>query len=63
MQLSADHRYSGNIGTDLYHFLLGLCEVRLQGIEARFQVLTMGMGHDDKGTKMGWVGSKNLLKK
>jgi hypothetical protein len=39
MQLSADHRYSGNIGTDLYHFLLGLSEIIFQGIEACFQVL------------------------
>jgi hypothetical protein len=34
----------------------------LQGIEASFKVLDTGMGHDDKGTKMGWVGSKFLLK-
>jgi hypothetical protein len=52
----------GNIGTELSHFLLGFCEIKLQGIEARFQVLAMGMGHDDKGTEKGWVGSKNLLK-
>jgi hypothetical protein len=52
----------GNIGTELSHFLLGLCEIRLQGIEASFQVLTMGMGHDDEGTKKGRVGSNILLK-
>ena len=52
----------GNIGIDLSHFLLGLCEIRLQGIEVSFQVLSMGMGHEDEGTKTGWVGSKNLLK-
>jgi hypothetical protein len=46
----------GNIGTQLSYFLLGLCEIRLQGIEARFQVLATGMGHDEKGTKKGWVG-------
>jgi hypothetical protein len=34
----------------------------LQGIEAIFQVLATGMGHDDEGTEMGWVASKNLLK-
>ena len=34
----------GNIGTELSHFLLGLCEIRLQGIEESFQVLVMGMG-------------------
>jgi hypothetical protein len=51
-----------NIGTELFHFLLGLCEIRLQGIEASFQVLATGMGHDDEGTEMGRVGSKILLK-
>ena len=40
-----------NIGTELSHFLLGLCEIRLQGIEASFQVLATGMGHDDEGTR------------
>ena len=51
-----------NIGTDMSHFLLGLCEIRLQGIEASFQVLAMGMGHDDEGIEKGWVGSIKLLK-
>jgi hypothetical protein len=51
-----------NIGTKLSHFLLGLCEIRVQGIEASFQVLATGMGHDDEGTEKGWVGSKILLK-
>ena len=37
---------SGNIGTELSHFLLGLCEVS-------FQVLATGMGHDDEGTEKG----------
>jgi hypothetical protein len=46
-----------NIGTDLFHFLLGLCEIILQGIEVSFQVLATCMGHDDKGTEKGWVGS------
>jgi hypothetical protein len=41
---------------------LGLGEIRLQDIEVSFQVLATGMGHDDEGTKMGWVGSKILLK-
>jgi hypothetical protein len=45
-----------NIGTELSHFLLGLYEIRLQGIDASFQVLDMGMGHDDEGTEKGWVG-------
>jgi hypothetical protein len=52
----------GNISTELSHLLLGLCEIRLQGIEVSFQVLAMGVGHDDEGTKNGWVGSKMLLK-
>jgi hypothetical protein len=48
----------GNIGTELSKFLLGLCEIRLQGIEASFQVLATGMGHDDEGTKKGGWGQK-----
>ena len=51
-----------NIGTELFHFLLGLDEIRLQGIEASFPVLATGMGHDDEGTEMGRVGSKIFLK-
>jgi hypothetical protein len=51
-----------NIGTELSHFLLGLGEIRLQVIEATFQVSAMGMGHEDKGPKMGWVGSNIFLK-
>ena len=45
-----------NIGTKLFHFLLGLCEIRFQGIEVSFQVLSMGMGYDDEGTEMGLAG-------
>jgi len=52
----------GNIVSELSHFLSGLCEIILQGIEASFQVLATGMGHDDEGTEEGWVGLKNLLK-
>ena len=40
----------GNIGTELSHFLLGFCEIRVQGSEASFQVLVTGLGHDDDGT-------------
>jgi hypothetical protein len=36
-----------NIGTEFSHFLLGFYEIRVQGIEASFQFLAMGMGHDD----------------
>jgi hypothetical protein len=39
----------GNIGTDLPHFLLGLCERKGQGIEVGFQVLATGLGHDEGG--------------
>jgi hypothetical protein len=46
----------GNIGTVMYHFLLGLCEIRLQGIEVSFQVLSTGMGHDDDEPKRGGWG-------
>jgi hypothetical protein len=37
------------IGTELPHFLLGLCEIEGQGSEASFQVLAMGVGHDEEG--------------
>jgi hypothetical protein len=53
----------GNIGTKLFHLLLGLNEIRLQGIEASFQVLATGMDHDDEGTEMGQVGSKLIAEK
>jgi hypothetical protein len=45
-----------NIGTEMSHFLLGFCEIRVQGSEASFQVLATGMGHDDEGTRKGAVG-------
>ena len=48
--------YGGNIGTELLHFLLGLNETRLQGVEASFQVLAMSMGHEDGETKKGRAG-------
>jgi hypothetical protein len=46
----------------LFHFLLGLDETRLQGVEASFQVLATGMGHEDGGTEKGWAGSNFLPK-
>jgi hypothetical protein len=52
----------GNIGTDLSHFLLGLCEIRLHCIEVGFQVLAIVMGHDDEGTEEGQVGSNFFMK-
>ena len=48
---------SGNIGTELSHFLLGFYEIRVQGIEASFQVLATGMGHDDEGKRKGVSGT------
>jgi hypothetical protein len=41
----------GNIDTNLSHFLLCLCEIRVQGIEASFQVLATGVGHDEEGKR------------
>jgi hypothetical protein len=41
---------SGNIGTELSYFVLGFCEIRVQGIEASFQVLATGVDHDEEGT-------------
>jgi hypothetical protein len=37
--------YGGNIGIELSHFLLGFCEIRVQGIKESFHVLAMGVGH------------------
>jgi hypothetical protein len=51
----------GNIGTELSHFLLGFCEIRVQGSEASFQVLAMGMGHDDEGTRKGVGGTTQKM--
>jgi hypothetical protein len=44
----------GKIDTKLPHFLLGLCEIRGQRIEASFQVFAMGVGHDEN--EKGKVG-------
>ena len=46
----------------LFHFFLGLFGTRLQGVEASFQVLATGMGHEDGGTEKGQVGSKIFSK-
>jgi hypothetical protein len=46
-----------DIGTKLFHFLLGLDETRLQGVEASFQVLAMSMSHEHGGTEKGQAGS------
>ena len=45
-----------NIGTELFHFLLGLNETIFQGVEVRFQVLATSMGHEDGGTEKGRAG-------
>jgi hypothetical protein len=47
----------GNIGTELPHFLLGLYEIRGQGIEAGFKVLAMGVDHDEGGNPKGVGGT------
>jgi hypothetical protein len=47
----------GNIGTVFPHFLLGLCESRGQGIEVGFQVLAIGVGHDEGGKWKGTGGT------
>jgi hypothetical protein len=41
--------YGGNIGTELSHFLMGLYEIRVQGIEASFQFLATSVGHYEEG--------------
>jgi len=51
----------GNIGTDLSHFFLGFREIRVQGIEASFQVLATGVGHDEEGTRKGVVGTTHKM--
>jgi hypothetical protein len=51
----------GNIGTELSHFLSGFCEIRVQGSEARFQVLATGKGHDDEGTQKGASGTTQKM--
>jgi hypothetical protein len=40
----------GNIGTEFSHFLLCFCEIRVHCSEENFQILAMGMDHDDEGT-------------
>jgi hypothetical protein len=52
-----------NIGTKLSNFLLGFCEIRVQGSQVSFQVLATGMGHDNEGTqKRGrWDHTENGL--
>jgi hypothetical protein len=50
-----------NIGIELSHFLLGLCEIRVQGIEPSFQVLATSMGHDDEGTRKGVGGTTQKM--
>jgi hypothetical protein len=47
----------GNIGTELSHFLWVSVKVRGQGIEAGFQVLATGVGHDEGGKWKGMGGT------
>jgi hypothetical protein len=51
----------GNIGIELSHLLLGFCEIGVQGIEASFQVLATGMGHDEEGTRKGVGGTTHKM--
>jgi hypothetical protein len=51
----------GNINTELSHFLLGFSEIRVQGIESRFQVLAMSVGHDEEGKRQGAGGTTQKL--
>ena len=51
----------GNIGTELSHFLLCFCEIRVQGSEERFQVLARVMGHDDNATRKGVGGTTQKM--
>ena len=53
--------YGGNIDTELPHFLLSLCESRGQGIEASFQVLATGVGHDEEGKRKGTGGTTQKM--
>ena len=52
----------GNSSSELFHFFLGLKETILQGVEASFQILDTGMGHEDGWTEKGRAGSKILSK-
>jgi hypothetical protein len=52
---------SGNISTELSHFLLGFYEIRVQGIEVSFQVLATGVGHDEEGTRKGVGGTTQKM--
>jgi hypothetical protein len=45
-----------NIGTELSHFLLGFCEIRVQGIEVSFQVLAMVWAMMTREHEKGRVG-------
>jgi hypothetical protein len=47
----------------LFHFLLGLNETILQGVEESFQVLAMSMGHEDGGTEKGQSGVNFFFQK
>jgi hypothetical protein len=50
-----------NIGTELSHFLLGFFDIRVQDIEASFQVLATGVGHDEEGTRNGVGGTTKKM--
>jgi hypothetical protein len=51
----------GNVGTELSHFMLVFYEIIVQGIEASFQVLDTGVGHDEEGTRKGAGGTTQKM--
>jgi hypothetical protein len=53
--------YGGSIGTELSHFLLDFCKIRVQGIEARFQILVMSVDHDEEGKIQGSGGTTQKM--
>jgi hypothetical protein len=51
----------GKIGTELPHFVFGLCEITGQEIEASFQFLATGVGHDEEGKQKGIGGTTHKM--
>jgi hypothetical protein len=43
----------GDIGTELLHFLLSVCEIKGKIIKVGFKVLVTGVGHDERGKEKG----------
>jgi hypothetical protein len=51
----------GNIGTELPHFLLDFCEIRVQDTKAGFQVLATSVDHDEEGRQRGAGGTTQKM--